>query len=152
MMYTDRPISNSNTVKPAYSRILVSVAGRFRFKQALEGWILGTSDHRGCKSFPLKTGLHYTQILRQVSLYMLQLLVNPTIRSENTILNAVIPRATYCVCNNWTRPPRMQFPSTFRTDRKQYLVLFWNKICRKFGLWLKKDRVQASNGYLNGSR
>jgi hypothetical protein len=144
-------------MKPAYSRtardrVFVSVAGRFRFKQALEGWIFGTPDHRGCKSFPLKTGFHYTQILRQVSLYMFQLLVNPTIRSENTIWNAVIPRATYCVCNNRTRPPWMQFPSTFRPDRKQYLFLFWNKICWKFGLWLKQDRVQASNGYLNGSR
>ena len=26
------------------------------------------------------------------------------------------------------------------------------KICLKFGLWLTKDRVQASNCYLNGSK
>jgi len=68
LMCTDRLISNSNTVKPAYSRttrdrIFLSVAGRFRFKQVLEDWILGTPDHLGCKSVPLKTGFHCTQIL-----------------------------------------------------------------------------------------
>jgi len=86
-MYTDRPISNSNTVKAAYSRytrdrIFLSVAGRFRFKQVLEDWILGTPDYRGCKSFPLKAGFHCTQILYKTGF---ALYVSAFGKSNNTL-------------------------------------------------------------------
>lgn len=86
-MCTDGLISSSNTVKPAYSRstrdrIFLSVAGRFRFEQVVEDWILGNPDHRDCKGFLLKTGFHCTQILSEAGF---ALYVSAFGKSNNTL-------------------------------------------------------------------
>lgn len=123
-MYADRLKSNSNTVKPAYSRttrdriFFLSVADRFRFKQVLEDWILGTPDHQGCKSFPLKTGFHCTQILSKIGF---ALYVSAFGKSNNRhgkhYSECSYTAATNCVCNMRILQLWMQFPSAFRKDR-----------------------------------
>ena len=50
------------TQRDAIKLTIFTVAGRFRLIQALEFWILGTSDPRNCKIFPPTTRFPYIQV------------------------------------------------------------------------------------------